>query len=159
MNAPLKTCIVVTVALMVGLLLTAEADDLVPIPDDGRLAGSARGNDGVVVAAIHFADAGRGSEKVCLELPGDAVPWVKALPGDRPRVFMDFTGISRWTGPKGQRTNGPLVSAIRAHLHRQKKTLRIVLDLEPMLDYRVDQAFYEDAHVFCIYVESASHRP
>jgi hypothetical protein len=105
-----------------------------------------------VVKSIRF-EIEKEMEKVFVDLNKYAIPRVRTLEGDNPRIVLDFMNAASWRGPFRIPANGKLVKQIRAYLHPEAGKLRIVLDLNLAEDYIVDQTFYEGKNVYCITVQ------
>ncbi len=105
-----------------------------------------------VVKSIRF-EIEKEVEKVFIDLNKYAIPRVRTLEGDKPRIVLDFMNATSWRGKYRIPANGKLVKQVRAYLHRKVGKLRIVLDLNPAEDYIVDQTFYEGKNVYCITVQ------
>ena len=105
-----------------------------------------------VVKSIRF-EIEKEMEKVFVDLNKYALPRVRTLEGDKPRIVLDFMNAASWQGPFRIPANGKLVKQIRVYLHRKVGKLRIVLDLNPAEDYIVDQTFYKTENIYCITVQ------
>ncbi len=105
-----------------------------------------------VVKSIRF-EIEKEMEKVFIDLNKYALPRVRTLEGDKPRIVLDFMNAASWQGPFRIPANGKLVKQVRAYLHRKVGKLRIVLDLNPAEDYIVDQTFYKAENIYCITVQ------
>ncbi|MBC8432652.1 MAG: AMIN domain-containing protein [Desulfobacterales bacterium] len=105
-----------------------------------------------VVKSIRF-EIEKEMEKVFVDLNKYALPRVRTLEGDNPRIVLDFMNAASWRGPFRIPANGKLVKQIRAYLHHKVGKLRIVLDLNPAEDYIVDQTFYKAENIYCITVQ------
>lgn len=105
-----------------------------------------------VVKSIRF-EIEKELEKVFIELNKYAIPRVRTLEGDKPRIVLDFMNAAAWRGPFRIPANGKLIKQVRAYLHRKVGKLRIVLDLNPAEDYIVDQTFYKAENIYCITVQ------
>lgn len=105
-----------------------------------------------VVKSIRF-EIEKEMEKVFIALNKYAIPIVRTLEGDKPRIVLDFMNAASWRGPFRIPANGKLVKQVRAYLHRKVGKLRIVLDLNPAEDYIVDQTFYKAENIYCITVQ------
>jgi hypothetical protein len=92
-------------------------------------------------------------EKVFISLNKYAIPRVRTLEGDKPRIVLDFMKAASWRGPFRIPANGKLVKQVRAYFHPKVGKLRIVLDLNPAEDYIVDQTFYKAENIYCITVQ------
>jgi hypothetical protein len=105
-----------------------------------------------VVKSIRF-EIEKEVEKVFIDLNKYAIPRVRTLEGDNPRIVLDFMNATSWRGKYRIPANGKLVKQVRAYLHRKVGKLRIVLDLNPAEDYIVDQTFYKAENIYCIIVQ------
>ena len=105
-----------------------------------------------VVKSIRF-EIEKEVEKVFIDLNKYAIPRVRTLEGDKPRIVLDFMNATSWRGKYRIPANGKLVKQVRAYLHRKVGKLRIVLDLNPAEDYIVDQTFYKAENIYCIIVQ------
>lgn len=108
--------------------------------------------DKTVVKSIRF-EIDKEMEKVFVDLNKYAIPIVRTLEGDNPRIVLDFMNAASWRGPFRIPANGKLVKQVRAYFHRKVGKLRIVLDLNPAEDYIVDQTVYKAEHIYCITVQ------
>ena len=108
--------------------------------------------DKTVVKSIRF-EIEKEMEKVFIALNKYAIPRVRTLEGDKPRIVLDFMNAASWRGPFRIPANGKLIKQVRAYLHRKAGKLRIVLDLNPAEDYIVDQTFYKAENIYCITVQ------
>ena len=93
-----------------------------------------------------------GSERICLFFNSAFSPHLFVLEGERPRVVVDVPNISRWSGKSKEALSGELAMRIRCHFHREAKTLRIVVDLKPALDFVVDPTLDKNRHALCLLV-------
>ncbi len=105
-----------------------------------------------VVKSIRFGIENK-MEKVFVDLNQYAIPEIRTLEGDKPRIVLDFMNADFWRGSFRIPANGKLVKQVRAYLHRKVGKLRIVLDLNPAEDYVVDQTFYKAENIYCITVQ------
>jgi len=105
-----------------------------------------------VVKSIRF-EMEKEMEKVLITLNKYAIPRVRTLEGDKPRIVLDFMNAASWRGPFRIPANGKLVKQVRAYLHPKAEKLRIVLDLNSAEDYIVDQTFYQAENIYCITVQ------
>lgn len=114
------------------------------------------------ILKIHSERVDAYTERVCVQISGFQTPTVRALPGENPRVFVDFLGVEAWSGPSQIETEGQLILRLRIHLHHEENRFRIVLDLEPRGDYVVNPTYIESANIFCLEVQLKHpdpHRP
>jgi len=113
------------------------------------------------VREIRVEIAPGGEEKVFFLLNGFYPPKYFVLEGDRPRVACDFYGA--WLGKDIGRcikVNGRLIQQIRTAIYGgENPKVRIVLDLVPGKNYKVDQVFYKKDNLYLITVkeERADH--
>lgn len=157
---------------------TGSSSDLVPFKDRYRVpsipqtettlenaaarpdlsaSGSATGHTpdkGVVVGQIHFMSEKSGTEKVCFQLNRFCDPLVFSIEGSKPRIVIDIKKVHSWKGKTRIPVNGLLVEQVRTHFHRHKKTLRIVLDLVPSMDYIVEPLYYKAEGIYCLAVKA-----
>jgi len=94
-------------------------------------------------------------EKVFIHSNGKLSPRVFALEGESPKSVIDIKDVDTFKKDQSEiLVNGELIKQIRTHLHRDSKTLRIVLDLSPRhKNYRVNQIFYETENIYALEVE------
>jgi len=79
---------------------------------------------------------------------------VFALNGGNPRLVIDIKDLPAYKkGPSKIVVNGRFIKQIRTHFHDKSKTLRVVLDHEPSMNYVVNQVFFEAEKVFVIEVQ------
>lgn len=73
-----------------------------------------------------------GSEEMAfIRLPGGEFVWPSSevLGGERPRIILDFHGISGWDEAYIPTGGGAIIRRIRTFLHTDESRLRVVLDL------------------------------
>jgi hypothetical protein len=81
-------------------------------------------------------------------------PSVMALEGEKPRFVIDIRNTS--SVKKGLTTipvDGRFIHRIRTHHDANTGTFRIVLDLSPSENYKVNQTFFEAENLYVIEVE------
>ena len=91
-------------------------------------------------------------EKVFITLNNFSTPKILTLKGDKPRIVIDITNVSSWSGHYRTPVNGNLIKQIRTYLHRDTEKLRIVLDLNPSKNYSTNQIHYQTENIYCIEV-------
>ena len=101
---------------------------------------------------INFNVRPDGSEQACFYFSAAFSPHLFVLEGERPRIVVDIPAVSRWNGKARQPVSGNLAVQIRCHFHRDIGKLRIVVDLEPSLDFVIDPMLDEDRHMLCLSV-------
>lgn len=115
-------------------------------------------SDEIIVGGIHFRTDAKGREQVLIQLNRVYVPEIITLTGERPRVVIDIIPVFSWEKTSPLVVNGHFIKKVRTHLHYETDTLRIVIDLQPGLDYRVDPIFYEAETLFAITVSELKNR-
>ena len=102
----------------------------------GPMAQQAELNPRTRVKNIDF-EIGEKNEKVTIELERFAVPTIFDLSGKQPRIVIDIMNALPWKGRYKIPVNGKVISQIRAYFHKESEKVRIVLDLNPSIDYVV----------------------
>lgn len=102
----------------------------------GLMAQQAELNPRIRVKNIDF-EIGEKNEKVTIELEKFAVPTIFDLSGKQPRIVIDIMNALPWKGRYKIPVNGKLINQIRAYFHKESEKVRIVLDLNPSIDYVV----------------------
>lgn len=108
---------------------------------------------GVVIEDIRV-QVERAREKVLIHSnsPFDAKPFV--MEGENPRLVIDIPNtLGLRKSFRSLEVGGAFIKDIRAHHHREKSTLRVVLDLRPDQNYRVYQTYFETQHIYMVEVE------
>ena len=81
-------------------------------------------------------------------------PSVSALEGDRPRFVIDILKATRVdVKHKLIHVGGDFIEQIRLRHDRGTGTFRVVLDLHPSKNYKVNQMFFEAENIYAIEVE------
>lgn len=106
----------------------------------------------VAIEGIRFQMEEDGSEKVFILMNRSYWPKVFVLEGDKPRIVIDFENVSSWEGRAKISVKGNLIRQIRTHLQKTQRKLRVVLDLDPDVDYVVSQVFYKAENMICLTV-------
>jgi len=104
----------------------------------------------LIVGDITFVKEKDGRERICIPFNRTCMPDIFSIPGEKPRIVLDIKDVSQWSGKAIIPTNGLLVQQVRMHLYRDEGKLRIVLDLDPTMDYGVAPCYYEADNVYCI---------
>jgi hypothetical protein len=110
------------------------------------------GKEEVAIEGIRFQVEEDGSEKVFILMNRSYWPKVFVLEGDKPRIVIDFENVFSWEGRAKISVKGNLIRQIRTHLRKTQGKLRVVLDLDPDVDYVVRQVFYEGENIICLTV-------
>ncbi len=110
--------------------------------------------DNVVVGDIQFAIEKNATEKVFFALNRFCNPEIFPLEGNNPRIVIDIKKVSSWNGRARIPVNGLLIKQVRISFHRDQNKLRIVLDLNPSMDYVAAPIYYKAEGVYCIEVRA-----
>jgi len=89
------------------------------------------------------------------------IPEFSRLEGSNPRIILDLHPIKSISQERQARVivNGKHIKQMRSYHDRKKKNLRIVLDMEPTLNYLVKPAFVKSRNLFLLEVmEDGSRR-
>jgi tetratricopeptide (TPR) repeat protein len=94
-----------------------------------------------------------GEEKVTVLCSQACVPALSELKGNKPRIIMDFAGVS-YIEPKYRNVpvSGKYVKEIRSYLDRASKKLRVVLDMDPSKHYVVHPTQDQTANAYSIVI-------
>ena len=104
----------------------------------------------LIVGDITFVKEKGGRERVCIPFNRTCLPDIFSIPGKNPRIVLDLEKVSRWPGKEIIPTNGLLIQQVRMHMHKNERKLRVVLDLNPKMDYDVAPSYYEAENVYCV---------
>jgi ketosteroid isomerase-like protein len=103
----------------------------------------------VIIKSIKF-EPKKDHENVFIASNKFFVPKILTFEGDDPRIVIDITPVSSWSGPYKTPVKGSMIRQIRTLLHPDTKKLRIVLDLNRSENYFINQIYYEKEHTYCI---------
>ena len=78
-------------------------------------------------------------EKVIIDLDRVAIPIIFDIDGNNPRVVIDIMNVFPCRGRYRTPVNGKLIKHIRTYYHKDSEKLRVVLDMNPDLDYIISQ--------------------
>ncbi len=104
----------------------------------------------LIVGDIKFVKEGEGRERICIPFNRPCLPKIFSIPGKKPRIVLDVKEVSQWPGKETIPTDGLMVQRVRMHFYKKEGRLRIVLDLNPSMDYGVAPSYYEAENVYCI---------
>ena len=104
----------------------------------------------LIVGDITFVKEKGGRERICIPFNRTCLPNIFSIPGKNPRIVLDLEKVSRWPGKEIISTNGLLIQQVRMHMHKNERKLRVVLDLNPKMDYDVAPSYYEAENVYCV---------
>jgi hypothetical protein len=133
----------ILLCLMVGV--SRAGDDALQTAENGSVA-----NTPLIVGEITFAKEKDGRERVCIPFNRPYMPEIFSIPGEKPRIVLDLKKVSQWPGKEIIPTNGSLIQQVRMHLYKGEGKLRVVLDLDPSMDYGVAPSYYEGENIYCI---------
>lgn len=106
----------------------------------------------VIVGDLQFSKESSGAEHVCFSLNRFCSPTIFPIPGEKPRIVVDIKPIIRWRGKTRFQVEGHQIQQIRTHFHKSREKLRIVIDLNPSLNFTVEPRYYEAECRYCVYV-------
>jgi len=92
-----------------------------------------------------------GADRLYVDLNHYAIPIVLVLGGDAPRVAVHIINVSSWDGRSEISVNGTVIKKVRSRLNRNSEILRILLDLDPGLNYDV-RSYRESKNLYCVSV-------
>jgi hypothetical protein len=95
-------------------------------------------------------------ETVCFRFSCNHIPVVHNLEGNKPRLYFDLHQVEDFDNPLQQETLGFLILKVRGFLHQKEHRLRIVVDLNPRYDYRVEQKYEPDTNTLCLVIQKQS---
>jgi hypothetical protein len=108
----------------------------------------------LVISEITFKLKSPGKETVWIQGNRFFEPSAFAIEDDKPRFVIDIKD----TGPVRRElsliaADGQFIERIRTSYHRENRTLRVVLDLQPSKRYRISQFFYKADNLYAVEVE------
>jgi SPOR domain/AMIN domain len=109
---------------------------------------------GLVISEIVFKLKTPGKEAVWIQGNRPFTPSAFAIEEDNPRFVIDIKD----TGPVKRElsqiaADGQFIEKIRTFYHRENRTLRVVLDLQPSKSYQISQFFYQAQNLYAVEVE------
>jgi hypothetical protein len=104
------------------------------------------------IKEIRFEVTPEGEEKVTFVLNGPHLPETFGIEGDRPRMVCDFFSAFLGSGISDRiKVKGKLVQQIRTGVHGgPKPKVRVVMDLAPQVDYKVQPIFFRDRRLYML---------
>jgi tetratricopeptide (TPR) repeat protein len=112
----------------------------------------------LTVKRIEFTPDKIGGEWISLLCNQSCTPELSFLEGENPRVVMDMKGVSLIQATaRSVNTGGRFVKRVRSYLDKQRKILRVVLDLETSKSYIVRPRYDPpiNAYVIMIYEDTS----
>jgi hypothetical protein len=115
---------------------------------------SQKTESGLVISEIIFKVKSPGKETVWIQGNQFFAPTAFAIEEDKPRFVIDIKD----TAPVKRElsrvaTDGQLIERVRTFYHKENRTLRVVLDLQPDKKYRISQFFYQAQNIYAVEVE------
>lgn len=108
----------------------------------------------LIIKDITFKVEKGGEEIVLIYVDHYFEPTVFSLDGGKPRLVIDIKNVTNYKkGPSKIAVNGALIKQIRTYFNPKSKTLRVVLDHYPSMDYIVTQVFFEAENIYALKVE------
>jgi hypothetical protein len=109
---------------------------------------------GLVISEIAFKLKAPGKEAVWIQGNGPFTPSAFAIEEDKPRFVIDIKD-ARPVKQELSRivADGQFIERIRTFYHKENRTLRVVLDLQPSKSYRISQFFYQAQNIYAVEVE------
>lgn len=98
----------------------------------------------------------KGIDRLYIDLNHYTTPVVLVLGGAAPKVAIHIMNVSFWDGRPEIPVNGKIVKQVRSKLHYNSETLRILLDLDPDINYTI-KSYHESKRTYC--VEASENRP
>jgi hypothetical protein len=135
--------VLVLLSLMAGS--SRAADNELQTAQNGSVS-----NTPLIVGKITFEKETDGRERVCIPFNRRCMPEIFSIPGEKPRIVLDLKKVSQWSEKAIIPTNGLLIQQIRMHFNKDEGKLRVVLDLDPSMDYGVAPSYYEGENIYCI---------
>ena len=108
----------------------------------------------VIVGDMNFVSEKDGAESVRFALNRFCSPHIFSIPGKKPRIVIDVKPVPQWYGKPSIQVNGHHIKRVRTFLHKAEEKLRIVLDLNPSMNFKVEPRYFEAERVYCVYVFS-----
>ena len=98
----------------------------------------------------------KGTDRLYVDLNHYTTPVVLVLGGTAPKVAIHIMNVSFWDGRTEIPINGKIIKQVRSKLHYNSGTLRILLDLDPDINYAI-KSYLESKRTYC--VEISEKRP
>jgi hypothetical protein len=108
----------------------------------------------LVISDITFKLKSPGKETMWIQGNRFFAPSAFAIEEDKPRFVIDIKD----TGPVKRElsriaADGQFIEKVRTFYHKENRTLRVVLDLQPSKKYRISQFFYQAQNIYAVEVE------
>jgi hypothetical protein len=90
-------------------------------------------------------------DRLYVDLNHYTTPVVLVLGGTAPKVAIHIMNVSSWDGRTEIPVNGKIIKKVRSKLYYSSGTLRILLDLEPNINYAI-KSYHESKRSYCVEV-------
>lgn len=90
-----------------------------------------------------------GIDRLYIDLNRYTTPFVLVLGGAVPKVAVHIMDVSVWDGLPEIAINGEIIKHVRSKLHYSSGTLRILLDLDPDINYSI-KSYRESKNIYCV---------
>ena len=113
-----------------------------------------KAESGLLISEITFKLKSPGKETVWIQGNQFFAPAAFAIEEDKPRFVIDIKD----TAPVKRElsriaTDGQFIERVRTFYHKENRTLRVVLDLQPNKKYRIGQFFFQAENIYAVEVE------
>jgi len=127
-----------------------------PPPSDKRPKSARNKASKIIGKKIELQIGEKGVDRLYIDLNHYSTPVVLVLGGAAPKVAVHIMNVSSWDGRPEIPVNGKIVKQVRSKLHYNSETLRILLDLDPDINYTI-KSYQESKRTYC--VEVSENRP
>ena len=127
-----------------------------PPPSDERAKSAQNKASKIIGKKIELQIGEKGIDRLYIDLNHYTTPVVLVLGGAAPKVAIHIMNVSFWDGRPEIPVNGKIIKQVRSKLHYNSETLRILLDLDPDINYTI-KSYQESKRTYC--VEVSENRP
>ena len=127
-----------------------------PPPSDKRVESTQDKAFKIIGKKIELQIGEKGINRLYIDLNHYTTPVVLVLGGAAPKVAIHIMNVSFWDGRPEIPVNGKIIKQVRSKLHYNSETLRILLDLDPDINYTI-KSYHESKRTYC--VEVSENRP
>ena len=92
-----------------------------------------------------------GTDRLYIDLNHYTTPVVLVLGGTAPKVAIHIMNVSFWDGRIEIPVKGKIIKQVRSKLHYNSGTLRILLDLDPNINYAI-KSYHKSKRTYCVEV-------
>lgn len=125
-------------------------------PSDERAKSAQNKASKIIGKKIELQIGEKGIDRLYIDLNHYTTPVVLVLGGAAPKVAIHIMNVSFWDGRPEIPVNGKIIKQVRSKLHYNSETLRILLDLDPDINYAI-KSYHESKRTYC--VEVSENRP